>query len=71
MTVNFSVLKNLGVYLALLIGLLWIASWVVFLGVWPDGKWLGVPFITWSQIGLAVLSIGASIVAIAYLDHQV
>lgn len=63
-----SLWKNPGMWLACILLLLWLASWVAFLGLTPGAKLAGIPLVALSQILLGALGVGFTIIAIPLFE---
>jgi hypothetical protein len=62
-------MRSPGVCLALIIGVLWVLSWIVGLLIAPGVRLGGVSLLTWSHIFVGVVAIVFSLIAIPLLER--
>ncbi|MCX7012597.1 MAG: hypothetical protein NTW86_08545 [Candidatus Sumerlaeota bacterium] len=57
-----------GAVIAVLLIVVNLLSWLLFMVFFREGQFLGIPWITWSQIFLGLLAIAISIIAIFVME---
>ena len=63
-----SLWKNPGMRLSILLLVLWIGSWLLFLGWKSESRMAGLPVFAWSQMVLSTLGVLLTLVAIPWFD---